>query len=338
MKYPLAVVKALLDRYGKDLELGYDIMCAFYHTLLRSTKLRHQFVAFRLKGVVPAFHRHTHNRKCQVNWHLMYTTGVGLEDFEECEQTFLLSNHLASTTRLTTEFHRHQALMEYFDFHDRDKHMASGNFIYQNYRQALAKITAEELLFHELCEKWGVTEEDCEQFLQDEITHFLKEHKEPLELAVKLDYVELLQQLMRTKMLSDKAYAKYENTQCNSKVPAKQLQFLHTRSRTALKHYKLVLEEVLVFKMEHDHYRRWSPTDKEYQETIMAMRGRNYHQALEQLERLVVQWLLELTKLNMSGVGYKQREKIMQALRARAKAIQKALDKYNEAALTMEPL
>ncbi|KAK1227510.1 hypothetical protein PQX77_009486 [Marasmius sp. AFHP31] len=67
------------------------------------------------------------------------------------------------------------------------------------------------------------------------------------------------------------------------------------------------------------------------------MRGRNYRRALERLERLVVQRLLELTKLNMSGVGYKQREKITQALRARAKAIQKALDEYNEAALTMEP-
>ncbi|KAK1223141.1 hypothetical protein PQX77_013995 [Marasmius sp. AFHP31] len=325
MKYPLAVVKALMDRYGKDLVLGYDIMCAFYCTLLRSAKLWNQVVAFWLKGVVPAFHGHAHNRKCQVNWHPMYTNGVGLEDFKECEWTFSQSNHLASTTCLATEYHCHQALMEFFDLHDRDKHMASGNFIYQNYRQALAKITAEEALFHELCKKCGVTENDCKQFLQDEIAHFSQEHKESLELTVKLDYVELLQRLTRT------------NAQRNSKVPAKQLQSLHTCSCTALKRYKLVLEEVLVFENKHDYYQRWNPTDKEYQETVLAMRGRNYHRALERLERLVVQRLLELTKLNMSGVRYKQRKKITQALRARAKAIQKALDEYNEAALTMEP-
>ncbi|KAK1218219.1 hypothetical protein PQX77_019103 [Marasmius sp. AFHP31] len=337
MKYPLAVVKALLDRYGKDLGLGYDIMCAFYRTLLRSTKLRDQVVALRLKGVVPAFHGHAHNRKCQVHWHPLYTKGVGLEDFEECERTFLQSNHLASTTRLTTTFHRHQALMEYFDLHDRDKHTASDNFIYQNYRQALAKIGAEEALFRELCTKCGVIEDDCKHFLQDEIEHFSKEHKDSPELTVKLDYVEMLQRLTRTKTASDEAHAKYQSAQCNPKVPAKQLQSLHTRSRTALERYKLVLEEVLVFEDEHNHYRRWSPTDQEYQETVLAMRGRNYRRALERLERLVVQRLLELTKLNMSGVGYKQREKITQALRARAKAIQKALDEYNEAAVTMEP-
>ncbi|KAK1227511.1 hypothetical protein PQX77_009487 [Marasmius sp. AFHP31] len=255
MKYPLAVVKALLDRYGKDLGLGYDIMCAFYRTLLRSNKLGNQVVAFRLKGVVPAFHGHAHNRKCQVSWHPMYTKGVGLEDFEECERTFSQSNHLASTTRLATEYHRHQALMEYFDLHDRDKHITSGNFIYQNYRQALAKIAAEETLFYELCNKCGITEEDCEQFLQDEITHFSLERKESPELTVRLDYVELLQRLSRTKIASDDAHAKYESAQRNSKVPAKQLQSLHTRSRTALERYKMVLEDVLVFENEHDYYR-----------------------------------------------------------------------------------
>ncbi|KAK1219024.1 hypothetical protein PQX77_018276 [Marasmius sp. AFHP31] len=319
MKYPLAIVKALLDRYGRDLGLGYDIMCAFYRTLLRSEKLHDQVVSFRLKGVVPAFHGHAHNRKCQVSWHPMYTEGVGLEDFEECERTFSESNHLAATTRLASEFHRHQALMEHFDFHDQDKHMASDlslfrNFIYQNYRQALERIAANQPLYQDLCQQWGVTDEDCEQFLRDERAHFSKEHQEPPEVKVRLDYVELLQKLTRLKSLSDEAHAKYKNER-----------------------YKATLEEVLDFENKHSFYKRWEPTDKEYQETGSAMRGRHYRRALEQLERLVVQRLLELTKLNMSGVGYKQHEKITQALRACAKAIQKALDDYNESALSMDP-
>ncbi|KAL0562874.1 hypothetical protein V5O48_019204, partial [Marasmius crinis-equi] len=160
MKYPLAVVKTLLDRYGKDLGLGYDIMCAFYTTLLRSRKLKDQVVAYRLRGVVPAFHGHAHNRKCQVTWHPMYVEGVGLEDFEECERTFSESNHLAATTRLATEFHRHQSILEHFNFHDHDKHVSSGNFIYQNYRQALKRIATDGPLFAELCEDLGLTEED----------------------------------------------------------------------------------------------------------------------------------------------------------------------------------
>ncbi|KIY47831.1 hypothetical protein FISHEDRAFT_44526, partial [Fistulina hepatica ATCC 64428] len=60
-----------------------------------------------------------------------------------------------------------------------------------------------------------------------------------------------------------------------------------------------------------------------------------YRQAVDEVERLVVQRLLELTKLNMSGVGYKQREKIRKALQARSQAIRKALDRYNEAARSL---
>jgi hypothetical protein len=125
MKYPLAVVKRLLDRYGKDIGLGYDIMCAFFKTLLRST-LGKRVVAMNLKGVVPAFHGHAHNRACQVGWHPLYVEGVGLEDFEECERTFSKSNHLACVTRLSTVFHRRQQIDEHFYFHDIDKHTSSG--------------------------------------------------------------------------------------------------------------------------------------------------------------------------------------------------------------------
>ncbi|KAJ7901141.1 hypothetical protein B0H14DRAFT_2330824, partial [Mycena olivaceomarginata] len=80
MKYPLAVVNSLLDVYGLDIGLSYDIMCAFWKTLHRSS-LSAKVVAMRLHGVVPAFHRHAHNRQCQLRWHPLNVDGVGLEDF-----------------------------------------------------------------------------------------------------------------------------------------------------------------------------------------------------------------------------------------------------------------
>ncbi|KIY47775.1 hypothetical protein FISHEDRAFT_28253, partial [Fistulina hepatica ATCC 64428] len=67
------------------------------------------------------------------------------------------------------------------------------------------------------------------------------------------------------------------------------------------------------------------------------MGERRYRRALDELERLVVQRLLELTKLNMSGVGYKLREKIRKALQARSEAIRKALERYNTAAKSLIP-
>lgn len=125
MKYPLAIVNHLFEHLGPDLGLGYDIMCAFHKTLERSS-LGPNVAAQRLRGVVPAFHGHAHNRGCQVHWHPLYTDGVGLEDFEECERTFFKTNDLAPTTRLSTKFHRRQAIMEHISFHDEDKHLSSG--------------------------------------------------------------------------------------------------------------------------------------------------------------------------------------------------------------------
>jgi len=128
MKYPLAIVNRLMDTYGTDICLGYDIMCAFTKTLSHSV-LGKKKVAFRLQGVVPSFHGHAHNRGCQLNWHPMYIEGVGLEDFEECERTFCKSNELASVTRLASAYHRQQHIDEHFMFHDQDKHAASGKSI-----------------------------------------------------------------------------------------------------------------------------------------------------------------------------------------------------------------
>ncbi|KAH9918799.1 uncharacterized protein B0H18DRAFT_839225, partial [Fomitopsis serialis] len=57
-----------------------------------------------------------------------------------------------------------------------------------------------------------------------------------------------------------------------------------------------------------------------------------YRCTLNNLECLVVQHLLELTKLGMSGTGYKMREKIGKALKTRAEAVRKALTEYNHRA------
>lgn len=60
MKYPIALTNALLDRYGQDIGLRYDIMCAFVKTLDGSV-LKGRVAAMNLQGIVPAFHGHAHN-------------------------------------------------------------------------------------------------------------------------------------------------------------------------------------------------------------------------------------------------------------------------------------
>jgi hypothetical protein len=121
MKYAIAITSHLIDAFGSNIWLVYDIMCAFIKTLHSSHLVGDKVRENRLIGIVPAFHRHAHNRKCQLRWHPMYMEGVGTEDFKECEQIFCGSNNLTNVTRLSTPFHRHQEIQEYFIFHDEDK-------------------------------------------------------------------------------------------------------------------------------------------------------------------------------------------------------------------------
>ncbi|KAK1217449.1 hypothetical protein PQX77_019914 [Marasmius sp. AFHP31] len=339
MKYPLAIIHRILKAYGKELGVGYDIMCAFYQTLLRSEQLRYDVLALQLRGVVPSFHGHAHNRKCQLSWHPMYVEGVGLEDFEECERTFSGSNSLASTTRLSTEFHRLQAILEYFAFHDDDKHAASGNFIYQNYRQALQRLATDVPLFEEACIRLSITPENCEQFLIAEREHFNRTSEDPEEEEERLEYVELLQRLWGAAKSSDDAAEKYKLLSSNAaeKFTAKQIRQIEARYRTTYQKFDRLLDEVADWEVEHGISERWTPESPEYLSAEKGLVHRQYRHALDELERLVVQRLFELTKLNMSGVGYKQRMKITSALRSRAEAIRKALERYNSAAERMDP-
>lgn len=125
MKYPLAIVNKLLDVYGADIGLGYNIACAFMTTLAHSS-IGKRANELGLRGIVPAFHGYAHHRGCQLSWHPLYIKGTGIEDFEGCERLFSGSNGLAAGTRLASAFHRHQAISQHFEFVSLDKHAELG--------------------------------------------------------------------------------------------------------------------------------------------------------------------------------------------------------------------
>ncbi|KAL0569696.1 hypothetical protein V5O48_012269 [Marasmius crinis-equi] len=338
MKYPLATVDELINRYGEDLGVGYDIMCAFYTTLLRSEKLGAKVVAAKLHGVVPSFHGHAHNRKCQLSWHPQYAHGVGLEDFEECERTFSQSNRLASTTRMATPFHRRQAILEHFYFHDMDKHANSGNFIFQNYCQALKRKEVDGPVFDEACLQLDLSGEECERLLAQEKEYFERDYVEVIEDTQEMDYAEKLEKYWLAKANAVKATEAYKNMQRTSEgLTAQQIKSIESKYRTTFEAEGAAEEHLRVLEDDMDIVERWGPESEEYQETVRELEARRYRRVLDKLERLVVSRLFEFTKLNMSGVGYKQRQQISKALRSRAEAIRKALEEYNRAARTLTP-
>jgi hypothetical protein len=65
----------------------------------------------------------------------------------------------------------------------------------------------------------------------------------------------------------------------------------------------MVEEEVARFEEEHGYTERWTTQSKEYTDALLLTTERRYRRSIDKLERLVVQRLLELTKLSMSGVS-----------------------------------
>ncbi|KAF9242399.1 hypothetical protein BU15DRAFT_44113, partial [Melanogaster broomeanus] len=85
-KYPLTVVKKLVEMFGSDLGGGYNIGCQF-NTISRSST-GSLIQTSRHTCLVGAFHGHAHCWLCQLSHLTLYTEGIGLEDLETCEQTF----------------------------------------------------------------------------------------------------------------------------------------------------------------------------------------------------------------------------------------------------------
>ncbi|KAJ7652930.1 hypothetical protein B0H17DRAFT_957727 [Mycena rosella] len=300
MKYPLTIVKRLLDHYGRDIGLGYDIMCAFFKTLLRSSLGKH-IVAMNLRRVVPAFHGHAHNRACQVGWHPLYVDGVGLKDFEECERTFCKSNHLATVTRLSTAFHRRRQIDEHFSFHDLHKHTASGNFIYQNYRQALEKIRINRDRLDAVEQRIGTTAQDYKSDLKSEQVYFRGLRTEPPEVSSTVEYMELL-----CKQESDEAGQDFRSLDyniINNRYTRTEITHVRTRYQTTHNKYVITIDEVCRHEEEKNIEVHWELTLQVFKDALVMMTKRCYRRALDELKHLVVQHLFEMTKLGMSGVG-----------------------------------
>ncbi|KAF9018849.1 hypothetical protein BDZ89DRAFT_1094016 [Hymenopellis radicata] len=77
---------------------------------------------------------------------------------------------------------------------------------------------------------------------------------------------------------------------------------------------------------------RWAIGSAKWNEVEKRMREQTYRRSLDQLEALIVSRIFELTKMNLSGTGYKLRRHIASALQNRSKAVRKALERFNHAA------
>ncbi|KAG1734231.1 uncharacterized protein EDB91DRAFT_1238444 [Suillus paluster] len=82
---------------------------------------------------------------------------------------------------------------------------------------------------------------------------------------------------------------------------------------------------------------RWAIGEDTYNKYKRETSLRRYRVALDELECLVVMRLFELSKLSLSGTGYKLRQQIGKALQRHSEAIRNALSHYNVQAAALAP-
>ncbi|KAJ7236754.1 hypothetical protein B0H12DRAFT_986328, partial [Mycena haematopus] len=118
---------------------------------------------------------------------------------------------------------------------------------------------------------------------------------------------------------------------------AKLTRRLETQRRHALEQQTKALAAVQDLEVRLGVVVRWVPEDTEWAAAGELVRKRRYQRALDNLERLIIARMFELSKCNMAGTGYKLRKHIAKALQARSKALKAAITRYNEAAAALTP-
>ncbi|KAJ7831870.1 hypothetical protein B0H13DRAFT_2240523 [Mycena leptocephala] len=305
-KYGFAITDALLDAFGLDLGEGYDIGCGF-ETTIKNSPIREKARRLNLRALVGAFHGHAHNRMCQLRFLTTYVRGLGLEDLECCERFFSKSNTLSHSTRYASVFHRQQSIAIYMAHVDNFKTYANlSKFLVNNYRQALEILDQEDSL-HFAMRQAGISgTEVFEERLRQEKEYLKNLSKEDPEETGQMEHYQRLVNLADRKERFDVVFS--ERSKANGTVKR------HTR----------------------ENYDKAVHSVQEMEEK-MGIEDRRYRGAVNKLEELVVKRLFELTKMNMSGTGYRLRKHIAKALQTRSRTIRAALDRYNAAVAALNP-
>ncbi|KAI5989484.1 hypothetical protein EDD15DRAFT_2171323 [Pisolithus albus] len=336
-KYALAVTSKLLDAFGSDLGGRYDIGCRF-KTTLASSVLGERARSLNYTSLVNAFHGHAHNRLCQLDNLTTYVEGLGLEDLEGCERAFSKSNALASSTRYASIFHRRQAIASYIEHNDELEVYANlTKFLLNNYKQALDVLSNGRVTLDQLMRELGVSDLATFKLWLDEERVYLKSLlREPPEETLQMEYWQRLVNLATSKQNLETVLSSWTIVTPQSAAPISSDSSATRRRETMRRHaqenYEKDLKAVQELEGRLGISRRWVPEDEEWRAAARLVANRKYQRALDNVERLVVSRIFELSKMNQSGTGYKLRKHIGKALQTRSVAIRAALTQYNAAA------
>ncbi|KAF8166437.1 hypothetical protein K438DRAFT_1921486 [Mycena galopus ATCC 62051] len=338
-KYPLALCEVFLDAFGLKIGNGYDIGCHF-GTTLNNSELGDKARRNKFRSLVGSFHSHAHNRLCQLSFLATYVDGMGLEDLEGCERYFSRSNGLAKSVRYASKFHRRQDITTFMkQMDDLETYANLSKFLCDNYQQALKILKTEPAL-----KRWMVQEgiEDYDMFhvwLEEEKEYLLGLNNtlpKKREQTPEMEYVQRLVNLQN----SQKRLLVIQNAERAARADDADFNpspISPVARRHAIEQRDRDLELVQDLELKLGVEERWTSTSLEWMVASDSIRNHTYQEALDEIEKIIVQRLLEMTKIHASGTGYKMRSHIAKSLQAQSKSIRKAIDKYNTVALSMDP-
>ncbi|KAJ7307849.1 hypothetical protein DFH08DRAFT_719918 [Mycena albidolilacea] len=341
-KYPLAVTEALLEHLGERTGAGYDVGCDF-QTTLKNSPLGECAKCKNFRCLVGAFHGHAHNRLCQLCFLATYVEGLGLEDLEGCERFFSGSNGLAKSCQYASRFHRQQEITAYVKHYDTFHTYANlSKFLCDNYKQALGILKTEHKIRQFMAKEEIANYQVFHDWLEEEKAFLLglqEESKDQTE-TLEMEYVQKLVNLDTSRFSSAKYVVlatearKAQGDNAAYTLGTSKAELARRRGKEKVEHD---LEAVQELEERLGIVDRWTTESEKWQSTVGEIKKRKYQLALNSVEHLIVQRIFELTKVNQSQTGYKMRRHIAKSLQARSKAVKNAIDRYNDAALALDP-
>ncbi|KAF7972009.1 hypothetical protein HWV62_19299 [Athelia sp. TMB] len=310
-KYGLATAARMLDHHGANQGAGLDIGCSHKKTLANSA-LGPRAHELNHTVLVDAFHGHAHNRLCQLNNLTTYVDGLGLEALGVCEQAFSKSNALAGSTR------------------------SMATYIETMYKKALHILDKYPAALEVSKAALGITgASPFKGWLAEEKQYLQGLKSEPPQETLAMEYYQRLTHLWHCDTLLQAVRS--VGFHPTDPMARDHTSAIEARRRHAIENHQIANAHVQNLELRLGIQARWTAQSMEYVETgrMVAMRG--YQRALDTVEGLVVARIFELGSMNRAGMGYKRRQHMGEALTTRSTAIKNAVERYNIAALALDP-
>ncbi|KAJ3965393.1 hypothetical protein EV361DRAFT_966865 [Lentinula raphanica] len=334
--------RGLPEEPNGSLAVGYDIACGMVDKIIRSP-LHDIAQNERLQMVIGLLHGYAHNRLCQLSFLMLYINGAGIEDLEVCERYFSQSNALAPVTRYMSKFRRRQAIANYAYHRDNlESYPNLSRFIHSNYKQALS-ITNRSRDTAKVLRSAGILDPEIAVKWLDEEREFLESRQEtPEGETLTAGYYQSLVKLAhcQDRLRSARQSFRLENGLAATTHQDGDGLYLTERQMANEQEVEAkLLADVQTYEerlgLRRDQ--RWVKGSEEWRRAEDLVYNARYQKALDRLEGLIVQRIFELSRMNVSGTGYKMRQHIGNAMKKRSNAILKALEDYNQAAAVLQP-